>query len=75
MIALPFRSQTSWVWLETKLVELGMVGSDKNYKAGCATEDLEHYHLSLTLSQISFGTSAAKPSDFGALTFLLSSVG
>ncbi|KAF8582275.1 ubiquitin family proteint [Ramaria rubella] len=25
-------SQTSWVWLETKLVELGMVGSDKNYK-------------------------------------------
>lgn len=25
-------SQTSWVWLEAKLVELGMVGSDKNYK-------------------------------------------
>lgn len=25
-------SQTSWIWLETKLVELGMVGSDKNYK-------------------------------------------
>lgn len=25
-------SQTSWVWLETKLVELGMVGSDRNYK-------------------------------------------
>lgn len=25
-------SQTSWVWLETKLVELQMVGSDKNYK-------------------------------------------
>ncbi|KAG8954190.1 hypothetical protein FRC04_000411 [Tulasnella sp. 424] len=25
-------SQTSWVWLETKLVELEMVGSDKNYK-------------------------------------------
>ncbi|TEB36442.1 HAD-superfamily subfamily IIID h [Coprinellus micaceus] len=24
-------SQTSWIWLETKLVELGMVGSDKNY--------------------------------------------
>jgi len=25
-------SQTSWVWLETKLVELEMVGSDKDYK-------------------------------------------
>ncbi|KAG8937308.1 hypothetical protein FRC02_000078 [Tulasnella sp. 418] len=25
-------SQTSWIWLETKLVELQMVGSDKNYK-------------------------------------------
>ncbi|KAF8720582.1 hypothetical protein AX14_010924 [Amanita brunnescens Koide BX004] len=24
-------SQTSWVWLETKLVELGMVGSNRNY--------------------------------------------
>ncbi|RXW22313.1 hypothetical protein EST38_g3536 [Candolleomyces aberdarensis] len=24
-------SQTSWIWLETKLVELGMIGSDKNY--------------------------------------------
>lgn len=29
-----FRSQTSWVWLEAKLVELEMVGSDKNYKVG-----------------------------------------
>ncbi|TDL24930.1 HAD IIID h [Rickenella mellea] len=25
-------SQTSWIWLETKLVELGMVGSHHNYK-------------------------------------------
>ncbi|KAG8887594.1 hypothetical protein FRB98_009322 [Tulasnella sp. 332] len=25
-------SQTSWIWLETKLVELGMVGSDRSYK-------------------------------------------
>jgi ubiquitin-like domain-containing CTD phosphatase 1 len=25
-------SQTSWIWLETKLVELGMLGSDRNYK-------------------------------------------
>ncbi|KAF7337957.1 hypothetical protein MVEN_02019100 [Mycena venus] len=30
-ITLP-RSQTSWMWLETKLVELGMIGSDKNYQ-------------------------------------------
>jgi hypothetical protein len=29
-------SQTSWVWLETKLVELQMVGSDKNYKVSIA---------------------------------------
>jgi hypothetical protein len=39
-IALPFRSQTSWVWLEAKLVELEMVGSDKNYKASRVTEKL-----------------------------------
>jgi len=25
-------SQTSWIWLETKLVELGMIGSDRNYQ-------------------------------------------
>ncbi|KAF5373937.1 hypothetical protein D9758_000865 [Tetrapyrgos nigripes] len=25
-------SQTSWVWLETKLVELGMIGSDRSYQ-------------------------------------------
>lgn len=25
-------SQTSWIWLETKLSELGMVGADKEYK-------------------------------------------
>jgi len=25
-------SQTSWIWLETKLVELGMVGAGKNYE-------------------------------------------
>ncbi|KAG6851288.1 hypothetical protein H0H93_011724 [Arthromyces matolae] len=26
-------SQTSWVWLETKLVELGMIGSNHNYQS------------------------------------------
>jgi ubiquitin-like domain-containing CTD phosphatase 1 len=25
-------SQTSWIWLETKLVELGMLGSDRDYQ-------------------------------------------
>lgn len=25
-------SQTSWVWLETKLVEIGMLGTERNYK-------------------------------------------
>ncbi|TFK30056.1 ubiquitin family proteint [Coprinopsis marcescibilis] len=25
-------SQTSWIWLETKLVELGMVGANRNYQ-------------------------------------------
>ena len=49
-IALPFRSQTSWIWLETKLVELGMVGSDKNYKASRVTEKPENYSLFLTHS-------------------------
>jgi len=51
----PFRSQTSWIWLETKLVELGMVGSDKNYKASLVIEDLENHSLFLTHPQISFG--------------------
>lgn len=59
----PFRSQTSWIWLETKLVELGMVGSDKNYKASLAIEDLESYSLFLTYPQISFGMLAASSSD------------
>jgi len=49
-IDLPFRSQTSWIWLEAKLVELGMVGSDKNYKASRATEDSENCCLFLTHS-------------------------
>jgi hypothetical protein len=26
------RSQTSWIWLETKLVELGMFSDERNYK-------------------------------------------
>lgn len=26
------RSQTSWIWLETKLVELGMVGAQRSYE-------------------------------------------
>jgi len=26
------RSQTSWIWLETKLVELGMVGAQRGYE-------------------------------------------
>ena len=26
------RSQTSWIWLETKLVELGMVGAQSGYE-------------------------------------------
>jgi len=49
-IDLHFRSQTSWIWLETKLVELGMVGSDKNYKASRATDDSENCFLFLTQS-------------------------
>jgi ubiquitin-like domain-containing CTD phosphatase 1 len=44
----PSRSQTSWIWLETKLVELGMVGSDKNYKVSSVMEDLEDCSLFLT---------------------------
>jgi len=47
-----FRSQTSWVWLETKLVELGMLGSDRNYKVRpsnssvlCSSRKCDHrYH-------------------------------
>ncbi|KAI0722407.1 HAD subfamily IIID h [Fomitopsis betulina] len=27
-------SQTSWIWLETKLVELGMIGGGHNYEVG-----------------------------------------
>ena len=30
--SLPTRSQTSWIWLETKLVELGMLGGVRNYR-------------------------------------------
>lgn len=35
------RSQTSWIWLETKLVELGMIGSDRNYQV-CRVRSRRH---------------------------------
>lgn len=48
-----YRSQTSWIWLETKLVELGMLGSDRNYKVR------DHPRIGLQsltgFDQISFG--------------------
>ncbi|KAJ7217131.1 HAD subfamily IIID h [Mycena pura] len=40
------RSQTSWIWLETKLVELGMVGSDRNYQVGSS------FPIEASLSQV-----------------------
>lgn len=33
------RSQTSWVWLETKLVELGMLGGVRNYRVSYSVDD------------------------------------
>jgi ubiquitin-like domain-containing CTD phosphatase 1 len=50
------RSQTSWIWLETKLVELGMLGSDRNYKVqplSLGDKDFWSYTL-----QISFGNNS-----------------
>jgi len=37
-------SQTSWIWLETKLAELGIVGHDRPYKV-CLRSGLFGYHL------------------------------
>ena len=39
------RSQTSWVWLETKLVELGMIGSNRNYHVRINCLDHSNAHL------------------------------
>lgn len=39
----PFiRSQTSWIWLETKLVELGMLGGPHNYQVSGRVVLYEH---------------------------------
>jgi len=46
-------SQTSWVWLETKLVELDLVGSDRNYKIS--------FVLDKTLMFRVFSTRNGKP--------------
>ena len=46
------RSQTSWIWLETKLVELGMIGEERDYKVLAILLLLGVY---LTYPQISFG--------------------
>ena len=42
------RSQTSWVWLETKLVELGMIGSNRNYhvRTNCFDHSIAHLMFS-----------------------------
>jgi hypothetical protein len=36
LMMLFIRSQTSWRWLETKLVEMGIFDPDRNYKV-CVT--------------------------------------
>lgn len=36
-------SQTSWVWLETKLAELGMVGADRGYKVRNSLQFLQWF--------------------------------
>ncbi|PPQ93229.1 hypothetical protein CVT25_015227 [Psilocybe cyanescens] len=49
-------SQTSWIWLETKLVELGMIGAQRNYEvqlkfASCLSVFDRSVHPSLVLDK------------------------
>src|SRR5260221_14115861 len=47
------RSQTSWIWLETKLIELGMLGGSQSYQVIIL---MSFFHLSKRCPcQISFG--------------------
>src|SRR6266404_3447305 len=50
------RSQTSWIWLEAKLIELGMLGGSQSYQV-ILTHNLRLLFVSLwvLLFQISFG--------------------
>lgn len=50
-LRLRFRSQTSWIWLETKLVELGMVGSNRNYQVGVTSISFSMAETSQTTLQ------------------------
>lgn len=42
------RSQTSWIWLETKLVELGMLGGSHNYQVFKCLENYKRSPLTKT---------------------------
>lgn len=74
-LTLPSRSQTSWIWLEAKLVELGMVGSDKNYKASRVTKDIENFYFVSDAPLDLVWYVGGKPFDFQRFTFLISSLG
>ena len=48
------RSQTSWIWLETKLIELGMLGGSQSYQV-MTLASLIRLSKRVFFSQISFG--------------------
>ena len=42
-------SQTGWRWLESKLVELGVIGGDKSYKISFVSDRTTMFPVSLKL--------------------------
>ena len=48
------RSQTSWIWLETKLIELGMLGGSQSYQVMTPTSSIR-LPKGFIVFQISFG--------------------
>lgn len=56
-------SQTHWRWLETKLVELGILGGDANYKICFVLDRLPMFPVCLYTEAIAYSQIFAMKSD------------
>ena len=56
-------SQTHWRWLETKLVELGILGGDANYKICFVLDRLPMFPVCLSTKAIAYSQIFAMKSD------------
>lgn len=64
-----YRSQTSWIWLEAKLVELEMIGAQRTYEVSDTFGQKLVIYASV---QISFGNDHVIDSQSQRLTLMIS---